>query len=107
VAQPATHYGPSSSPTTFWEPKKLIVKHTKCGLLGPTNEMAREIIKNNSGIERSEELEDMDFLPFESLEKAVKEDAEWFRNHKLKLGKVKVTGWIHDIDTGVVRKIVE
>jgi hypothetical protein len=32
----------------------------------------------------------MDFLPFENLE-----------NHEPKFGKVKVSRWIHGIDTGV------
>lgn len=40
----------------------------------------------------------MDFIQFESLEKAVMEDVEWFRGHRPKLGKA--TGWIHNIDTG-------
>jgi hypothetical protein len=49
----------------------------------------------------------MDFMQFESLEKAAMEDMEWCGGYKLKLGKVEVTGWIHDIDTRVLRKIVE
>lgn len=36
-----------------------------------------------------------------------KEDVDWFRNHELMLKSVKVTGWILDIDTGEVKKVVE
>jgi carbonic anhydrase len=85
----------------------LIVKHTKCGLLGATNKMGRELLKANLGIKESEELDNMDFLPIEDLEKATKDDVEYYRNHKLRLAKVKVSGWIHDVDTGIIKKIVE
>ncbi len=46
----------------------LIIKHTCCGLLGVTNEMAREIITKNLDPEAAHELKDYDFQPIRDLD---------------------------------------
>ena len=91
----------------------LIIKHTRCGLLGPanaTNEMVRGVVRTNLGLKDGEdaELEEYDFEPIADLEERVRDDVVWFRGHKWTTKeKIRLTGWVHDTDTGVVRKVVE
>ncbi|EHK45800.1 hypothetical protein TRIATDRAFT_307825 [Trichoderma atroviride IMI 206040] len=72
----------------------LLIKHTRCGLLGVPEEAVRGMMKKNLGVE-------------ESKEASTREEVEHLRKHPLWLSKIKVTGWIQDTDTGVLKKIVE
>jgi carbonic anhydrase len=52
--------------------------------------------------EHAHEIKAIDFLPFADLEKSVKENVEFLKNHPLLEKETKVTGWIYDVDTGKV-----
>ncbi|RAO70458.1 uncharacterized protein BHQ10_006470 [Talaromyces amestolkiae] len=85
-----------------------IIKHTKCGLLGVTTEMAHGIIKKNLGLANStEDLDNFEVFPIADLEESLKEDVAYLRHHPLAMKKVRVTGWIHDTDTGVLKQVVQ
>ena len=83
-----------------------VIKHTHCGLLGANNEMARAAVNQNLRGHATEELEKIDFLPIANLADAVKEDVDFLRGHKLMLQGVKISGWIHDTDTGKIKLVV-
>lgn len=83
----------------------LVVKHTGCGMLTFDNEAARAIVKKNKGDAAAKEVEDLDFLAFPELEEKVKEDVDWLKTRAVEDG-VKVTGWIYEVETGRVRKVV-
>lgn len=85
----------------------FVVKHTKCGLLGVTNEFAREVVKKNLGITQSEAVDSLDIISITNLEQSAKDDVEYLRKHPLAIKHVRVTGWIHDTDTGLLTKVVE
>lgn len=85
----------------------LIIKHTRCGLLGFPEEVVRDIMKKNLGKTESKEVDNFEVWTFFDLEKSTREEVEYLRNHPLWLSKIRVTGWIHDTDTGVLKKIVE
>ncbi|KAF2638852.1 carbonic anhydrase [Massarina eburnea CBS 473.64] len=84
----------------------LVVKHTGCGMLIFDNEAARDIVKKNKGEAAAKEVEDLDFLTFSELEERVKEDVDWLRSKAVEEG-VKVSGWVYEVETGKVRKVVD
>jgi carbonic anhydrase len=83
----------------------LIVKHTECGMLSFDNHAARALVRKTKGEAAAKEVEDLDFLTFDELEKQVKEDVEWLKSKAVEKG-VNVTGWIYAVETGRVRKVV-
>lgn len=85
----------------------VIIKHTKCGLFGVTNEIGRHIIKESMGVSQSDFIDNYDFMPISDLEQSAKEEVEFLRNHETYVKKTKITGWIHDTDTGLIKKVVE
>lgn len=48
----------------------FIVKHTRCGLLGATNEMARGALKQNLGGDVGKKVDEYEFYPIQDLEKS-------------------------------------
>jgi carbonic anhydrase len=76
-------------------------------LLGVPEEAVRGIMKKNLGLSESKEVDDFEVLTFHDLEASTREEVEYLRNHPLSLSTVRVTGWIHDTDTGLLKKIVE
>ncbi|KAL6866843.1 carbonic anhydrase [Trichoderma novae-zelandiae] len=85
----------------------FVIKHTRCGLLGVPEDAVHGIMKRNLGLTKSKEVDNLEVLTFFDLEKSTREEVEYLRNHPLAWKKVRVTGWIHDTDTGVLSKVVE
>lgn len=84
-----------------------IIKHTKCGLLGVTTQMAHGIIKKNLGLaDATKDLDSFEVFSIADLEESLKEDVAYLRHHPLALEKVRVTGWIHDTDTGLFKQVI-
>jgi carbonic anhydrase len=83
----------------------LVVKHTGCGMLTFDNEAAREVVRKNKGEEAVNEVQDLDFLTFPELEKAVSDDVEWLKSKKIEEG-INFSGWVYEVETGKVRKVV-
>lgn len=86
----------------------LLIKHTGCGMLTFKNEDATDIVRKNLGEEAVKELSTFkgDFLAFPELEAAVKDDVEFLKKSKLIPDKVKISGWIYEVETGKVRSVV-
>jgi carbonic anhydrase len=86
----------------------LVFKHTGCGMLTFDNGDGAEIVRKNLGAEAVQELAyfNGDFLPFSQLEEAVKEDVEFLKGSKLIPDSVVISGWVHELETGKVRKVI-
>ncbi|PMD51886.1 beta carbonic anhydrase clade D [Hyaloscypha bicolor E] len=86
----------------------LLIKHTGCGMLTFKNEDAAGIVRKNLGEEAAAELGAFkgDFLPFPNLEGAVVEDVEFLKGSKLIPEKIKVSGWVYEVETGKVRGVI-
>jgi carbonic anhydrase len=86
----------------------LLIKHTGCGMLTFDNEAAEGIVKKNLGEEAVQELSafNSDFLPFPELDKAVEDDVAFLKKSKLIPENVKISGWVYEVETGKVRKVV-
>jgi carbonic anhydrase len=80
----------------------LLIKHTGCGMLTFKNEDAVGIVGKNLGEEARGELAAFkgDFLPFRDLDEAVKDDVEFLKGSKLIPEKIKISGWIYEVETG-------
>jgi carbonic anhydrase len=72
-----------------------------------TTELAHSAMKKNLGREMDKYIDEFEVMPIKDLKKSAEEDVMYLRNHPLGLGKVRVTGWILDIDTGLVNKVVD
>jgi carbonic anhydrase len=88
----------------------LIFKHTGCGMLTFDNPAATGIVRTNLGEEAAAELAYShfrgDFLPFSKLEEAVSDDVEFLRQSKLIPDDVVISGWVRELETGKVHRIV-
>jgi carbonic anhydrase len=86
----------------------LLIKHTGCGMLTFKNEDGVAVVKKNLGEEVVPELGAFksDFITFPDLEGAVKEDVDFLKGSKLIPEKIKVSGWVYEVETGKVRSVV-
>ena len=86
----------------------LLIKHTGCGMLTFKNEDAAGIVRKNLGEEAAGQLAAFkgDVLPFPDLEGAVKDDVEFLKGSKLIPDKIKISGWIYEVETGKVTSVV-
>jgi carbonic anhydrase len=83
----------------------LLVKHTGCGMLTFTDDVAHGVVKSNLGSEAAKEIEELKFLPFPELEGAVKDDVAFLKGSKVVPDSITITGWIYEVETGKVKKI--
>jgi carbonic anhydrase len=82
----------------------VLVKHTGCGMLTFSNEDGRAALQGNGG-----EVEDgFDFQPFDDLQDALRRDVEFLKGHEglARDVPVPVSGWVYDVATGRVERIV-
>jgi len=92
----------------------LLIKHTGCGMLTFKNDDAVGIVKKNLGGEALKEIEaahtgdggfGAEFLPFQDLEKGVKDDLAFLRGSKAVPESVALSGWVYEVETGKVRQV--
>lgn len=85
----------------------LVVKHTGCGMLTFGNDDARRLLaRRHRGDAALAAVADLDFLPFDDLDAAVRADVEFLRKGDTADPQVPVTGWVYDVQTGRVRQVV-
>ncbi|KXJ89051.1 carbonate dehydratase [Microdochium bolleyi] len=84
----------------------VLIKHTGCGMLTFTNDVAHALVEKNLGGEAAREVEGLDFLPFQDLEEAVKRDVQFLRESKVIANEVVVSGWVYEVESGKVRQVV-
>jgi len=80
----------------------VLVKHTGCGMLTFSNEDAKAAVRGNGS-----KVEDgFDFQPFAELQDAVRRDVEFLKSHEGLAKDVPVSGWVYDVGSGRVERIV-
>ena len=84
----------------------LLIKHTGCGMLTFKNEDAHAIVEKNLGAGGKQELAGLDFQPFPDLEKGVEDDVKFLKKSKAIPDSVTISGWVYEVETGKVRKVV-
>jgi carbonic anhydrase len=78
-----------------------VVKHTDCGMSAVTDQELRAKVREELGADASA----IDFLPFSSLEDAVREDVLFLRRSPLIPDEVPVRGFVYDVRSGRVVEI--
>ncbi|KAI1387137.1 carbonate dehydratase [Hypoxylon trugodes] len=84
----------------------VLIKHTGCGMLTFSNEDAHGLVQKNLGHSAVAEIATLDFLPFQDLEKAVKEDVNYLKRSATVPDHVAISGWIYEVETGKARQVV-
>jgi len=84
----------------------LLIKHTGCGMLTFKNEDAHAVVEKNLGAAGKQELAGLDFQPFPDLEKGVEDDVNFLKESKAIPDSVTISGWVYEVETGKVRKVV-
>ncbi|KAF7893040.1 uncharacterized protein EAF02_000578 [Botrytis sinoallii] len=86
----------------------LLVKHTGCGMLTFGNEDAVKLVEERLGEGAKKELDVFggEFLPFVDLEGEIKRDVEWLRGVEVLPEKVGVSGWVYEVESGKVRRVI-
>jgi len=82
-----------------------VFHHTDCGMLTFNNDVLRGKLKE-SHPEQSAEIDKIDFLAFPHLEQSVHDDVKFLKDHALVLDESVITGWVYDVKTGKVQKVV-
>lgn len=89
----------------------LLVKHTGCGMLTFDNHSATSLVQKNLGDGGVKALSNFvgghgDFQAFPDLEAAVKEDVQLLSSSELIPNDVIISGWVYEVETGRVRRII-
>lgn len=74
-----------------------------------TDEDANALVEKNLGEEAVKEVKEAfggRFLPFKDLESAVQRDVEWLKGSKAVKKETKFSGWIYEVETGKVKRVV-
>jgi carbonic anhydrase len=69
------------------------------------NADAHSIVEKNLGPEAAAEIKHLDFLPFPTLEGAVKDDIAFLKNSKAVPDDVAISGWIYEVETGAIKPV--
>lgn len=86
----------------------LVIHHSDCGMLTFSDEQLRsKVIDAHPGDTKvSEAVNDLQFGPFPDLDRSVKDDVAFLKNHPLVLKEGNITGWVYEVETGKVREVV-
>ncbi|EPQ61075.1 carbonic anhydrase [Gloeophyllum trabeum ATCC 11539] len=84
-----------------------VFHHTQCGMLSVTTDQIRKTVKDSDPQNDAlKAVNNIDFLEFSDLEGSVKKDVEFLKENPLVLKETKVTGWVYEVETGKIRRIV-
>jgi carbonic anhydrase len=78
-----------------------VVKHTDCSMVAFTNKDLDEKVRQDLGADASA----IDFLPFSSLEEAVRDDVRLLTSSPLISEDISIRGFIYDVKSGRVREL--
>ncbi|EPT01634.1 hypothetical protein FOMPIDRAFT_1029646 [Fomitopsis schrenkii] len=84
-----------------------VIHHTACGMTTFQTEELRARVKAADPANAAlYDVDAIDFLEFADLEKSVRDDVGWLREHPLVLPESQITGWVYEVETGKVRQVV-
>ncbi|KAH7339102.1 carbonic anhydrase [Rhizoctonia solani] len=84
----------------------VLFHHTDCGMLTFSEKDIRDKLKEAEGASVAPHADQIAFLPFSNLERSIQEDVEYIKSHPLLLKDSKVSGWVHEVETGRIRQVV-
>jgi carbonic anhydrase len=78
-----------------------VIHHTQCGLWGTTNEVIRQRIQNEHGIDASM----IDFRPFQDVDESVRDDLARLVASPLLRKDIGYAGFVYDVANGHMRPV--
>ncbi|KAH7107234.1 carbonic anhydrase [Auriculariales sp. MPI-PUGE-AT-0066] len=83
-----------------------VVHHTKCGMFLFQNPDLRGIL-SEAHPDHKADIQKIEFFPLEEpIEKGVREDVKFLKEHPLVLKETVITGWVFDVASGKVTQVV-
>ena len=82
----------------------IVMKHERCGMATFTNEEAHAMVHDKDGKRLLDPC--FDFHCFSDVEEAVRYDVRWLQDNKAIIRETDISGWVYDVQSGRVRKIV-
>jgi carbonic anhydrase len=79
----------------------LVIAHTRCRLLGGTNEQIRKEIADRGGVETGA----IDFHPFADLEEGVRAGLRRIAESMLLPDSLAASGFVYEVETGTLRTV--
>ncbi|MEX0658926.1 MAG: carbonic anhydrase [Egibacteraceae bacterium] len=79
----------------------LVIHHTRCGMLGATNDALRARVAAATGADAS----GIDFLPFDDMDDSVRDDVQLIRASPHLPADATVSGYVYDVDTGALSAV--
>ncbi|KAK7064596.1 carbonic anhydrase [Favolaschia claudopus] len=81
-----------------------VYHHTGCGMVTFKGPELKNLVKSTKPDDATcaAQVDAIDFLEFSDLEESVKEDVKFLKESPLILEGTRITGWVHDIETGKV-----
>ena len=81
----------------------FVIQHTHCGMMGFTNEEARELFASDAHVHRIDPTEAhyIDFMPISgTIEENLVRDVRRLRTHPLVPASIVIHGYVYDVHTG-------
>ena len=79
----------------------VVLHHTDCGAQTFENEVFRQHLKKELGVD----VGDQDFLPFQDVEESVREDMLLLKRSPMIPNDVVISGAVYDVDTGWIQQV--
>lgn len=88
------------SQTVLETDKVLVIQHTRCGMLGSTEEELAEKVEHAAGARPS-----FEFLTFDDLHASLERSVQRLRECPYLLHRDRIHGLIYDVDTGKLTEV--
>lgn len=79
----------------------LVIAHTRCRLLGGSNEQLHKEIADRGGVDTSM----IDFLPFPDLDEGVRAGVRRIAQSPLLPDSLEASGFVYDVESGILRPV--
>ncbi|KAJ7655240.1 carbonic anhydrase [Mycena polygramma] len=85
-----------------------VYHHTGCGMVTFQGSELKRLVKwaHPGDAACASQIDAIDFLEFNDLEKSVKDDVQFLRESPLIVEGTKITGWIHYLETGETTRVI-
>ena len=88
----------------------FIIQHTHCGMMGFTNEEARDLFASDAHVHGIDPTEAhyIDFMPISgTIEENLVRDVARLRHHPLVPASIRIHGYVYDVHTGRLNAVEE
>jgi carbonic anhydrase len=84
----------------------IVYHHTECGVTTATEQQGRDAIKSKVPKSSWALVDSMALLVFSDVDKSIREDVGFLKEHPLITKDTTITGWKYDTKTGAVSQVI-